>query len=121
MLSRILDCSSCGHRFNYEYEGVMPQEILCPNCGKTAAQSEYSALVICQSCHTKLRIPLDMVYDNDNICPQCGKTLDPKTFFDSGSMDDKLDSLSGGSASEGSQQLQPGEFFDKYNNKWNSV
>jgi len=114
MLSRILDCSSCGHRFNYEYEGVMPQEILCPNCGKTAAQSEYSALVICQSCHTKLRIPLDMVYDNDNICPQCGKTLDPKTFFDSGSMDDKLDSLSGGSASEGSQQLQPGEFFDKY-------
>ncbi|MBO5723058.1 MAG: zinc-ribbon domain-containing protein, partial [Lentisphaeria bacterium] len=91
MLSKVLDCPECKHRFSFEYSGELPNKITCPSCEKTRFKNEFLALIICPECRTKLRMPMGMVYAGDNVCPECNTTLDPKTVFPEDHIEDGVE------------------------------
>ena len=111
MLSKVLDCPECKHRFSFEYSGELPNKITCPSCEKTRFKNEFLALIICPECRTKLRMPMGMVYAGDNVCPECNTTLDPKTVFPEDHIEDGVE---GAGNPGGPRLLQDGAFFDKY-------
>ena len=76
MFSSVLDCPACAHRFQYEHQTEnFPEEITCPECGRSSAREDYSALLFCPHCRSKLKVPLDILHESDLMCPRCNGVL----------------------------------------------
>ena len=111
MFSLVLDCPFCSKRFNFDHGGNLPENITCPECGGTAANENFSAIIFCPECRKKLRIPLDII-NADIYCPYCETPLKANmTFVDE---DVSTYTLGGSKVAESTRLLNDGDTFDKY-------
>lgn len=112
MISSVLDCPQCHHRFGFDCEGEFPEQIVCPECGRNRPYEDYSALIFCTRCRTKLKVPLDLLSEETLPCPQCGENVNLKVAI-AGDVDYSTLTL-GGTEVRDKKMLQDGDFIDKY-------
>ena len=111
MFSLVLDCPFCSQRFNFDNGGNIPENITCPECGGTAANENFSAIIFCPECRKKLRVPLNIIHA-DIYCPHCEAPLKADmTFVDE---DVSTYTIGGSKVAESTRLLNDGDTFDKY-------
>ena len=114
MFSSVLDCPACAHRFQYEHQTEnFPEEITCPECGRSSAREDYSALLFCPHCRSKLKVPLDILHESDLMCPRCNGVLNDNSV--SLNEEDYESTYDGSDRPESFRRLlQDGDIFDKF-------
>ena len=113
MLEKILDCPNCGKRFHYECDGVIPSEIICPECHAKSRMEDYAVLIFCSKCHAKLKIPLSLLEEPDIMCPECNAVLtrDLQEIYEGTSTIEMMDPRP---RTEQKRLFAEGDLFDKY-------
>ena len=114
MFSSVLDCPACAHRFQYEHQADhFPEEITCPECGKSSACEDFSALLFCPHCRCKLKVSLNLLNESGLMCPRCNGVLNDNSV--SLNEEDYESTYDGSDRPESFRRLlQDGDIFDKF-------
>ena len=114
MFSSVLDCPACSHRFHYEHQTEnIPDEITCPECGRSSSCEDFSALLFCPHCRSKLKVPLNLLHESSLMCPRCNGILNDNSV--SLNEEDYESTYDGhGHLQSFQRMLRDGEIFDKF-------
>ena len=114
MLSHILDCPACKHRFTFDKEDRFPDTILCPSCKTANPYYEYNTLVLCSKCRRKLKIKIQYLESDKITCPVCNEYIDAEHFI---SQDNNMYTYAGDNRLAPAKEqrlLKDGEYIDKF-------